>query len=124
MTGDQSTRAVTSPDVDHLEEALRVTDGVMGGVLPDQARLPTPCGDFDVSRLVDHLVGYATSFADRASGVSPAADADDVTAGDDPQGAYHDAAVRMVDGYRSGAGGQEATPVGVALIEAVTHGWD
>ena len=111
-------------DVDLLESAVRVTGDVVGGVRRDQLSAPTPCPDYDVGELVDHLVGFATSFADRSNGVEPPADASTVTAGEDPAGAYRAQAGRLVDGYRSGAGGDRATPVGIALMEAVAHGWD
>ena len=111
-------------DVDHLEAAVRVTGDVVAGVRSDQAALPTPCPQYDVAQLVQHLVGFATSFADRANGVEPAADPSTVSAGDDAATAYRQQTERLVDGYRSGAGGDGATPIGIALMEAVAHGWD
>jgi uncharacterized protein (TIGR03086 family) len=122
MTSDQAA-AKGHPDLDDLVAALRVTEGVVGGVRHGQASLPTPCPDYQVAQLLDHLVGWATSFADKANGVTPATDPTATVAGDDPQASYHDAAVRLLDGYRSGAGG-EATPMGVVLMETITHGWD
>jgi uncharacterized protein (TIGR03086 family) len=120
--------ALTDPqqrdDVDRLESAVGVTADVVAGVRRDQLTRPTPCPDYDVGQLVDHLVGFATSFADRANGVDPAADATTVTAGDDPVGEYRAQTRRLVDGYRSGAGGEQAAPVGIALMEAIAHGWD
>src|SRR6185369_2767517 len=61
---------------------------------------------------------------DRANGIEPAADPTTETAGDDPAAEYREQTRRLVDGYRSGAGGESATPVGIALMEAVAHGWD
>jgi uncharacterized protein (TIGR03086 family) len=73
--------------------------------------------------MVDHLVGYATHFADKAHGVDPPAAPDATPAGDDPRGAYHDVAMRLLDGYRDGAA-EDATPLSIVLIETVAHGWD
>jgi uncharacterized protein (TIGR03086 family) len=123
MTAD-STGIASAPDLENLESAVRVTEKIVAGVRTDQRKLPTPCPDYDVARLLDHLVGFATNFADRSIGVVPAADPAQVRAGDDPQAAYRDATVRLLDGYRDGSAGREATPVGVVLMETVTHGWD
>jgi len=114
----------TSTQVALLAAATRVTEGVVAGVSANQADDPTPCPKFDVTAMVDHLVGYATSFADRASGVSPAADPGTVTAGPQPGRTYHQQAVRLVDGYGGDGPADGAVPIGVALIETVIHGWD
>lgn len=123
MTNDQSAPRGSGDDVEDLAAVLQVTEGIVAGVRPEQASLPTPCPDYDVSAMVDHLVGYATNFADRANGVEPPADPDTTRAGEDPPAAYHEAAMRMLDGYRGGPA-EGATPIGVALMEVVTHGWD
>jgi uncharacterized protein (TIGR03086 family) len=123
MTDDQADAAGSPPDLDQLASAVKVTEGIVAGVRPEQANLPTPCPDFDVTQLRDHLVGYATNFADKATGVTPEADPTSVTAGDDPPAAYREASGRLLEGYRSGAK-DNATPVGVVLMETITHGWD
>lgn len=123
MTSDQFASPESGPRPDDLASALRVTEDIVAGVRPEQAHLPTPCHEYDVATLLDHLVGFATNFADKASGVTPAADPTTTTAGQDPRAAYHDAAVRLVGGYRDGVG-DGATPLGVVLMETVTHGWD
>jgi uncharacterized protein (TIGR03086 family) len=123
MTSDRAASAESHPEVDSLASALQVTEGIVAGVRPEQVTLPTPCPEYQVTQLLDHLVGYATNFADKATGVTPPADPTGMTAGDDPRAAYHAATVRLVDGYRSGAR-DDATPVGVVLMETITHGWD
>jgi uncharacterized protein (TIGR03086 family) len=123
MTDEQTSAAESDPDVDTMASALQVTEGIVAGVRPEQAGLPTPCPDYQVAQLLDHLVGFATNFADRVTGVTPPADPTTTVAGDDPQAAYHDAAVRLVAGYRDGPS-DDATSLGVVLMEAITHGWD
>lgn len=123
MTNDQSAAAQSGPDLDDLVSALNVTEGIVAGVRPEHAHLPTPCNEYDVTQLLDHLVGFAVSFADKASGVKPAADPTTMTAGGDPQAAYHEAAIRLIAGYRDVVD-DDATPMGVVLMETVTHGWD
>jgi uncharacterized protein (TIGR03086 family) len=112
------------PDVRSLAAALDVTARVIGRVGPGQRQLPTPCPGYDVGELVDHLVGFATRFADSANGVTPPTDPGTVAAGDDPERAYRAQAARLVRGYRDDLGGPGATSIGVVLMETVTHGWD
>ena len=37
--------------------------GVVGGITPDQLDAPTPCVEFDVRGVLEHMVGGATAFA-------------------------------------------------------------
>jgi uncharacterized protein (TIGR03086 family) len=113
----------SEPRADHLAAALEVTKGIVAGVSPDQAHVPTPCPEYDVSRLLDHLVGFGASFADKANSVPSPADPAKVTAGDDPARAYDAVSRRLLEGYRGGEG-EGATPIGVVLMETVIHGWD
>ncbi len=113
----------SAADLAALTSALKVTEDVIAGLRPDQAHLPTPCDDYDVTQLLDHLVGFANDFADKANGITPTADPTKVRAGDDPFGAYRAAAARLIEGYRDGPD-SNATPIGVVLMETVTHGWD
>jgi uncharacterized protein (TIGR03086 family) len=122
MTNEQAA-AESDPDVANLASAVEVTEGIVAGVRPEQAQLPTPCSKYEVTQLLDHLVGFATHFADKADGVTPPTDPTTTAAGDDPQAAYHEAGARLVDGYRGGAAA-DATPLGVVLMETITHGWD
>jgi uncharacterized protein (TIGR03086 family) len=111
-------------EVDLLESALGKTEAIVAGVRPEQSRLPTPCADYDVARLVDHVVGWATSFAARVTGVTFEGDPNDHRAGVDPAAAFHTAAETIVEAYRSRRGETEALPVGMLLMEYVGHGWD
>lgn len=122
MTSDEPAAQRQQSDPDLLADALKVTEQIIAGVGPEQVDLATPCTQYDVRQLVDHLVGFATSFADKASGVTPAADPAATKAGADPGADYHRASERLVDGYRDAP--EDATPVGVVLMETITHGWD
>jgi uncharacterized protein (TIGR03086 family) len=127
MSTDQQRKTSSSTEIENLGSALGVTEAVIAGVRPEQAADPTPCPEYDVGRLVDHLVGFGAHFADRATGVTPAADPGEVVARGDPDGpqaAYHAAAQRMVQGFRSGAGGEQAPSIGVVRMETIAHGWD
>ena len=111
-------------EIDQLESALRRTEAILAGVRADQAALPTPCADYDVARLVDHLVGWASSFAARVTGSTFEGDPNDFRAGADPAGEFRAAARSIVGAYRSGRPEAEKLPVGMLLMEYVGHGWD
>ena len=65
---------MTAQDADRLRPVLAETEAIIAGVKPDQMALPTPCPDYTVSQLVDHLTGWADNFAARVSGKEPAND--------------------------------------------------
>ena len=46
-----------------LEQALELTGRLVAGVKPDQWDLPTPCTEWNVRQLVDHLVSGQQLFA-------------------------------------------------------------
>lgn len=111
-------------DVALLGAVLAKTGRLVAGVRPEQRALPTPCPDYDVGRLVDHLAGWASSFAARAGGGSSEGDPNDYRAGSDPAAEFDASAVRILGGLRAGGEGTGAVNVGVLLMEYVTHGWD
>ena len=76
-----------SPSVDQLSCALRVVGGLVTGVRPEQWSAPTPCTDWNVHQLVNHLVAVNLTFASLLSGQAPLQRGLDHL-GDDPAGAY------------------------------------
>jgi len=111
-------------ETDRLEAVLNQTQSVIAAVKPEQSRLPTPCPDFDVARIVDHLVGWASSFAARVTGASFEGDPNDFRSGPDPAAEFGRAARSIVEAYRAGGPDSKQLPIGVLLMEFVTHGWD
>ena len=109
--------------IDLLESVLAKTGSVIAGVRPGQTQLPTPCPDYDVARLVDHLLGWAHSFAARLDGATFAGDPNQYRAGPDPAAEFGVAARTMVAAYRDGRE-QARLPAGLLVIEFLTHGWD
>jgi uncharacterized protein (TIGR03086 family) len=58
--------------VELLTRACASTQAVLDNVTPEQLALPTPCGDWAVRDLIDHIVGATDFFADLAEqGSSP-----------------------------------------------------
>ena len=121
-------------DVDLLSGVLDKTGTVIAGVHPDQWGSPTPCKEWDVRALVEHILGWMEVFAAAANGGAFEGDPGDYRLGDDPAGAFRASAASMVQGWRQG--GTDRTvrltmgelPASMALnmtlMEYMTHGWD
>jgi uncharacterized protein (TIGR03086 family) len=121
-------------DTQALDEALHTTGEILAGVRPSQYKLPTPCPDYDVGTLVNHIVAWIGIFADGANGDKPENDAATFKAGDDPAGEYQAAAKRVADAFHHGAGDRDidlgngpspgSMTFGVIMMESIGHGWD
>ena len=96
----------------------------MASVRPGQEHLPTPCPEFDVARIVDHLVGWANSFAARLSGRSVTADPNDYRVGGNSATEFHQAAQTIIGAYREGGEQSQKLPLGFITMEFLVHGWD
>jgi uncharacterized protein (TIGR03086 family) len=57
--------------IDLLDTALRQTEAVLANVREDQLEAPTPCEDWTVAELVDHLVAAPGRFAAMMRGERP-----------------------------------------------------
>jgi uncharacterized protein (TIGR03086 family) len=122
-------------DIDLLVGVLDKTAGILAGVRPDQGGDPTPCSDYDVDTLVNHLVGGVRTFAAGIHGRPVEGDPWSADAGDDPSGEFRAAADDLVAGWRGrgfdgtvGITGAAEVPApmafNMALMEYLTHGWD
>lgn len=110
--------------IDLLAEVLHRTGSVVEGVAPGQLHDPTPCAEYDVGQLVDHVVGWARGFAARLAGEEPEGDPNDYRAGNEPARELRDAAGTIVAAYRAGGPAAEQLPIGILVPEFLTHGWD
>ena len=107
-----------------LSAVLADLAGVVGGISPSQLHDPTPCTDYDVAQLRDHVLRWLTTFADGFAG-QPGSDQPETVAA---------AAGRMDQALRAGAAsrplrlGDSAMPGDMALSmilwEYQMHGWD
>jgi uncharacterized protein (TIGR03086 family) len=121
-------------DTAELEDVLHTTGAIVAGVKPDQYGLSTPCPDYDVATLVNHIVGWVTVFADGASQESPTSDPASYRVGPDPGAEYDASAQRLLAAFRDGAAdrdidlGNGPSPgsmiLGMILMEDIGHGWD
>lgn len=68
----------------HLVQAAATLKQVVAGISPSQLSAPTPCAEYDVRALINHLLLWGPSFEAAARGehVTPPAEAVDRTGGD------------------------------------------
>jgi uncharacterized protein (TIGR03086 family) len=111
-------------DIDLLESVLDETEATITAVTPGQEHLPTPCTEMDVARILDHLAGWAGSFAARLTGRSVTGDPNDYRVTGNPVTEFHQAAQTIVGAYREGGEQSQKLPVGFLLMEFLVHGWD
>jgi uncharacterized protein (TIGR03086 family) len=122
---------------DLLTEVLTELAPVVGGITDDQLHDPTPCTDYDVAQLRQHVLGwlaiFAAGFADPA-GQAPAASTDGYQLPADPAAEVCAAASTISQAIRAGAAsrplrlGGSGMPGDMALSmilwEYQVHGWD
>jgi uncharacterized protein (TIGR03086 family) len=115
---------MSNSDADLLAAVFDETHATIAAVRSDQLHSPTPCADFDVAALVNHLIGWARSFAARFSGASEADAPNEYQAGTNPAGEFEEAAQTIIEAYRSDAEPTKQLPAGFFVMEFLTHGWD
>ena len=118
-----------------LERALDQTGRIVAGVRPDQLGLATPCTEWDVRALTNHIVVDLLQFTASVRGDAwerPTAE----VIGDDPAGDYRRAAAGLLAAWRDeGAldrkielpGGAQVPAewrLGQHVADVVVHGWD
>jgi uncharacterized protein (TIGR03086 family) len=127
--------AERAPLVEQLGRACDAVAGLISNIRADQWSAPTPCTDWTVRRIVDHLIGMNRVFAALLAGQPPPPrpPADHIE--DDPAGAYRDSAAALQAAFGR-PGVLERTyqgPLGTAtgaerlkirLYDLLAHGWD
>ncbi len=125
---------MAAPTVDQLAQVLDDAEALVSAVDGVQWAGPTPCTDWTVRELVNHVVGGNFLFAALLSG-SPVDRSWTDHLGDDPVGVYRASAAVLVDAFRQpGALEREVTvPLGrvhgmmalhLRITETLVHGWD
>ncbi|MCA1645384.1 MAG: TIGR03086 family protein [Chloroflexi bacterium] len=123
----------STPSLELLERALDQAGTVIAQVRPDQSRLPTPCTEFDLRALLNHIVFDVRMFAAGVSGGQPPAPEADLI-GSDWAGAYDAARTALLDTWR-GRGIDSSIKtrvgefpgtwaVGQHLADLAVHAWD
>jgi uncharacterized protein (TIGR03086 family) len=113
-----------------LDQLAAPLGGVVAGISADQLGLPTPCGDFDVRGVLEHMIAGAATFAAAFRGEAPAEP--DLS---DPLAGFAPALGGLVEAI-SGPGALERTletPFGevsgetfarYVVLDGLVHGWD
>jgi uncharacterized protein (TIGR03086 family) len=123
-----------SPSVEQLTRALAVAGRLIAEIQDDQWAAPTPCSDWTVRELVEHLVVINQVFAALMNDQTPPDRATDPL-GDDPAGMYRDSGVAVRAAFDQ-PGILEQTyqgPLGPVtgavrlhwrITDLLTHSWD
>jgi uncharacterized protein (TIGR03086 family) len=119
-----------------LEKSANATAAVARGVRPDQFDSPTPCADWTVEQLMNHLIGSLEYFKARGDGKDASAPRPaSPTTYDQTVRALQDAATATAAAWRrpgalsqkidTGAGDMPGSALAtMALSEMLTHSWD
>jgi uncharacterized protein (TIGR03086 family) len=121
-----------SPPADELQSAektLAVLEHVIHGIAKDDESKQTPCREFDVAKLTDHLLNSITTIGGFAGAEFPERDREDsverqvILAARPALDAWHK---RGLDGTVPFGGGEAPAKMmaGVLSIEFLIHGWD
>lgn len=88
------------PVVEQIERAAATTGVLIAGIGAEQWALPTPCAEWDVTALVNHLVGGINLYVGQLTGTDPGKAHEDDWLGDDPVAAYRSAAAADLAAWR------------------------
>ncbi len=112
------------------DRAVNQAQEVIATVRPDQLPLPTPCTEWDVRAVIDHMIAGSRMvlvFAGEQPSLDPGAD----QVGDDPSTAFAEAAAAAAGALRRGqplqlpVGETPASVVAVMrAIDLLLHTWD
>jgi uncharacterized protein (TIGR03086 family) len=121
-------------DTATLAAVIDKTRTLLAEARPEQRALPTPCPDYDVAALTDHLVGWLRMFAARAAELDYYDDPNSYRCGTDPAAEFAAAGRQAVAAFQSGAADRPlrmtsselpgAMVLGMMLVEYIGHGWD
>lgn len=117
--------------VNSLDETFRYAHGVIAGVRSEQYDDKTPCTEWTVRDLLEHMIGAVAGLGAAAAGSPPAT----FVLGDDPAAQFEDAAAAALMAWRSPGvldrivdGGPGPMPgrvlAGINLLDTATHAWD
>ncbi|MCX6399930.1 MAG: TIGR03086 family metal-binding protein [Propionibacteriales bacterium] len=110
------------------EATLAVLQGVLRQVVPADREKPTPCAEFNLHELVEHLLGSLVSLGGMAG--ADLVRADGVTLEDTVSTVASDAIEawrrRGLDGFATSPFGEAPAPMlaGIISIELLLHAWD
>jgi uncharacterized protein (TIGR03086 family) len=113
--------------------ALDQTARIVEGVASDQRELPTPCTEWNVKTLLNHMIGGNWMYVGVAKGTPPGGAAE--SAEEDPAAAFRQSAEALNQAWRAPEQLERAyqlpfatlpghAVLGIHLVEVSIHGWD
>lgn len=120
--------------IQRIERATAFAGEKVKGVSKDDLATQTPCSEFVVKDLLNHMIGGLDMLREAAAGGAPAMPDGDQF-GDDPGAEYETRRAALIDAMK-GEGVLDRTwkmpfgelpgqvMAGIAFMEHVTHGWD
>lgn len=114
-----------------LDQTFRHTRGVVAGVRSDQYDDPTPCSEWTVRDLMEHMVGVVAGMGASARSEPPT----EFNLADDPAAQFDEIATSTLSAWQadgvmdstltSGAGPMPGHVLaGINLFDTATHAWD
>ncbi|MEU1192775.1 TIGR03086 family metal-binding protein [Streptomyces sp. NPDC005859] len=121
--------------VELLAGVLSKTGDLIEGVDADQLSLPTPCDDYDVETLINHMVGWLLLFEAGCRGRIYDGDVANHRCGTDPAAEFRATAAGLVAGWEENGFDRKLAVTGsnklpaetvfnMTVMEYLTHGWD
>ncbi len=120
--------------LDAIDQLNTNANRLIGGVAADQWDIPTPCTEWTVRDLVNHMTGTTIVLASSASRIAPTVAPDSDHLGEHPAAAFAAAAAATqaawnIDGALEGmttvpAEMPAVAALGVNIIDIGTHCWD
>jgi uncharacterized protein (TIGR03086 family) len=115
--------------------ALAATGAHVRALAPEDLTRPTPCTEWDVRALLNHVLGNNHLYAAAVEGAAVDwSERDRDRVGDDPLGAYTASVDAVTDAFaRAGLGAEVDLPFGrlpaaqavaVHFVDVLAHGWD
>ena len=113
-----------TPDLAVLAVAVDQAGDLLGRVSDDQLASPTPCTDWTVGDLVDHLVNAPSLFTTTMRGEEPDWSAGPPHVGSDREDRFRAAGGDLVEAWNGVGDGEQPSPLAWQLAELAVHTWD
>jgi uncharacterized protein (TIGR03086 family) len=114
----------TDEDLAPLRRALDQLAALLADVRPEASGEPTPCDDWTVRDLVDHVVAAPTRFARMLRDEPIDWSAPTPPAGDDPAGAFRASADDLLSAWHDHSGAVDDAGPDWQCAELAVHTWD
>jgi uncharacterized protein (TIGR03086 family) len=120
--------------LERIEKATEQAQQAINGVKPDQMGDPTPCSEFDLKGLLNHVIAGMGMLHTAATGGKAVPPTENIV-GDDPAGQYATARAELLNALKEPGVFEKnwempfgAMPgkmmAGIAFMEHTTHAWD